>query len=276
MMRSGHDKEQFRDASSPIEKRGRLFLLAAILALMPIGLSAAPASAQNIQASPSALSATVVKGQSTTLTLNLQKTGTEQHVWEPKTSVPWITMTPSYGSTNTITTELDQMRATVNTANLTVGTNLALIYIWESGPGLSRLITVPVTVTVTSSGTPSPAPPSPPPSPPSPPPAPPQTNPGGQVQVLPPPPPPPPPPPAPPSNGVVKVTWAANGEADLAGYKLYVGTRSGVYMQTIDVGKTTSYSITLPKGVTYFFSVTAYDTSGNESGRSAEQSRSLF
>jgi predicted RNase H-related nuclease YkuK (DUF458 family) len=72
------------------------------------------------------------------------------------------------------------------------------------------------------------------------------------------------------------VTWAANREADLAGYKLYVGTRSGVYSRTVDVGKMTSYSISLPKGATYFFAVTAYDSSGNESVRSAELSRSIF
>jgi hypothetical protein len=221
-------------------------------------------------ASPSALAATVAKGQSTTFTLNLQKTGIEQHSWEPKTSVPWITLSPSYGSINTITTELDQVRATVNTANLTVGTNQGLIYIWESGPGLSRLISVPVTVTVTSSGT-TPPPPSPPPAPPSPP-----AIPIGGAVTPPPSPPPPPASPPPPANGVATVTWSANSEADLAGYKVYVGTRSGVYTQTIDVGKTTSYAITLPKGVTYFFCITAYDASGNESGRSVELSRSLF
>ena len=72
------------------------------------------------------------------------------------------------------------------------------------------------------------------------------------------------------------MTWTANREADLAGYKLYVGTSSGVYNRTVDVGKVTSYSISLPKGVTYFFAVTAYDKSGNESRHSGEQSRSLF
>jgi hypothetical protein len=72
------------------------------------------------------------------------------------------------------------------------------------------------------------------------------------------------------------VTWAANSEADLAGYKLHIGTSSGIYNQTVDVGKVTSYAISLPKGVTYFFAITAYDKAGNESGRSAELSRSLF
>lgn len=72
------------------------------------------------------------------------------------------------------------------------------------------------------------------------------------------------------------MTWAANSEADLAGYKLYVGTISGVYNQIIDAGMVTSYRMTLPKGVTYFFSLTAYDRAGNESSRSAEVNRSIF
>jgi hypothetical protein len=211
-----------------------------------------------ITAFPAALSATVVKGQSTTLTLNLQKTGTTQHVWEPKTSVAWVTLSPAYGSSNTITTELDTVRVTVNSSSMPLGTNSGLVYIWESGPGVSRLISVPLTVTVSQTGTTTPPPPPPPP-------------PIGGVT-----PPPPPSPPPSPTNGIATVTWSANGEADLAGYKLYVGTSSGIYNRTVDVGKVTSYSISLPKGVTYFFAVTAYDSSGNESVRSAELSRSLF
>jgi hypothetical protein len=203
----------------------------------------------------------VAKGQSATLTINLQKTGTDPHNWEPTSSVPWISLSPSYGSINTITTELDQLQVTINTGNLTVGTNQALVYIWDTAPGLSRLVTVPLTVTVTSGGGTTPQP-SPPPVPP--------VDLNGQVA------PPPPPPPVPPVNGLATVTWSANSEADLAGYKIYVGTTSGVYTQTIDAGNATSYAITLPKGVTYFFTVTAYDRSGNESARSAELSRSLF
>ena len=237
-------------------KRLRLFALVLIVATVQVGFSGRSAFAQNIQITPSALTATVSKGQSTTLTLNLQKTGTAQHVWEPKTSVNWISLSPAYGSSNTITTELDQVHATVNTASLAVGTNSGLVYISESGPGVSRFITVPVTVTVTAAGT------TPPPPPASPPP------PVGGVT--------PPPPPPSPSTKVATVTWAANSEADLAGYKLHVGTTSGVYSQTIDVGRVTSYAIALPKGVTYFFALTAYDSSGNESGRSAELSRSIF
>ena len=102
------------------------------------------ASAQNVQASPSVLSATLVKGQSTTLTLKLQKSGSDQHVWEPKTNVNWVTLSPNYGSYNTITTETDTVKVTVSTANMTVGTNSGLIYIWDTGSS-ARLITVPLT-----------------------------------------------------------------------------------------------------------------------------------
>jgi fibronectin type 3 domain-containing protein len=74
------------------------------------------------------------------------------------------------------------------------------------------------------------------------------------------------------------VSWTGNTEADLAGYRLYVGTSSGVYGQPIQVSKSaTNYVVTgLPKGQTYFIAVSAYDTTGNESQKSAEVSKSLF
>ena len=121
-MKSGHDKEQSSDRLFSVWTASRLSLWAAAVALSPIGIFATPALAQNIEASPSVLTATVVKGQSTTLTLNLRKTGTDQHNWEPKTNVTWLNLTPGYGSINTITTELDQMKVTVNSANMQVGT----------------------------------------------------------------------------------------------------------------------------------------------------------
>lgn len=69
------------------------------------------------------------------------------------------------------------------------------------------------------------------------------------------------------------VTWNANTEGDLAGYKCYFGTATGVYGAPIDVGNITSCQIpALAESTTYFFAVTAYDTSGNESGFSQEVS----
>ncbi len=73
--------------------------------------------------------------------------------------------------------------------------------------------------------------------------------------------------------GTVVLTWDANTEADLAGYRVYYGTSSRNYTQVIDVGKVTSYTLNqLQENQPYFFAVTAYDTAGNESGYSNEVS----
>jgi hypothetical protein len=58
---------------------------------------------------------------------------------------------------------------------------------------------------------------------------------------------------------------------DLAGYKLYYGSAPGIYDQNIDLGNITNTSQSLPPGM-YYFAVTAYDTSGNESKYSDEVS----
>ena len=104
------------------------------------------------------------------------------------------------------------------------------------------------------------------------------------VVVAPPSPPPPstPPstPPPGPSTGNVTLSWAANGEPDLAGYKVYVGTASGRYDfpgSPFMTGLITSYTISnLPKPQTYFFALSASDNAGNESSLSAEISNSLY
>jgi hypothetical protein len=58
---------------------------------------------------------------------------------------------------------------------------------------------------------------------------------------------------------------------DLAGYKLYYGTASGDYSTSIDMGNVTTFVVpNLTWGIIYYFSVTAYDTGGNESGYSNE------
>jgi hypothetical protein len=74
----------------------------------------------------------------------------------------------------------------------------------------------------------------------------------------------------------VLVEWNPNPEADLAGYKLHYGTTSrtqGSYDETVVISdkNLTHWSLTLP-GDTYYFALTAYDTSGNESGFSVEVS----
>ena len=65
----------------------------------------------------------------------------------------------------------------------------------------------------------------------------------------------------------IDLEWDPNTEPELAGYKIYWGTSSGNYTSSIDVGKTTTYTLSgLDEGETYYFAATAYDGDGNESG----------
>ena len=79
--------------------------------------------------------------------------------------------------------------------------------------------------------------------------------------------------------GTVSLAWNANSETDLSGYKVYKGTSSGAYAAPVATlpKTTTSYTLAgLQTGTTYFFTITAYDNSGNESLHSAEVSKSIF
>lgn len=72
------------------------------------------------------------------------------------------------------------------------------------------------------------------------------------------------------------LTWNANTESDLAGYKVYQGTVSGQYGPPVTLGLVTSYTLTLPSlaiDQRYFWAITAYDLTGNESSKSAEVSK---
>ncbi len=73
-------------------------------------------------------------------------------------------------------------------------------------------------------------------------------------------------------------TTNANGTplTDLAGYRIYYGTVSRGYSQSVDVSNVTSYIIGgFAEGQTYYFAVTAYDTYGNESAYSLETSKTF-
>lgn len=81
--------------------------------------------------------------------------------------------------------------------------------------------------------------------------------------------------------GTANLSWNANTESDLAGYKIYYGASPrtstcppGGYSSNISVGNVTSYALSgLTDGSTYYFSITAYDTSNNESCFSGEVSK---
>ena len=73
------------------------------------------------------------------------------------------------------------------------------------------------------------------------------------------------------------LTWNANTEADLAGYKVYYSISpitSTVGITFVDVGNVTIHTFqTLVDSRPYFFRVTAYDTSNNESSFSNQVSK---
>ena len=59
----------------------------------------------------------------------------------------------------------------------------------------------------------------------------------------------------------VTLIWNANPEPDIAGYRLHYGTASQTYTQVIDVGNSTTATLSnLASGSTYFFVVIAYNT----------------
>ena len=73
------------------------------------------------------------------------------------------------------------------------------------------------------------------------------------------------------------LSWAPSTSTNLAGYKVYIGTASGVYSSSLTVGNTTTYTVSnLGVGHTYYFAVAAYNTSGSESTFSNEVSKSIY
>jgi len=76
------------------------------------------------------------------------------------------------------------------------------------------------------------------------------------------------------------LSWSANTESDLSGYRVYYGTAPGTYIQGaaqgVNAGRVTSFIVNgLTSGRRYYFAVTAYDTSGNESPFSVEQFKDI-
>ncbi len=64
----------------------------------------------------------------------------------------------------------------------------------------------------------------------------------------------------------VRLAWNPSTSLAAAGYFLYYGTEKGVYTNKIDMGNSTTASVSgLQEGQTYYFAVTAYNSSGIES-----------
>lgn len=73
------------------------------------------------------------------------------------------------------------------------------------------------------------------------------------------------------SASLVAITWNNNMESDLAGYRVYCGTMPGGYDYVLDARYNNQVYVSgLEEGIPYYFAVTAYDWSGNESDFSEE------
>jgi len=78
------------------------------------------------------------------------------------------------------------------------------------------------------------------------------------------------------TTGSADLSWTANTETDMAGYKIYIGTQSGLYNPPTTLGTVTAYTATnLTSGKTYYFCVSAVDSASNESPCSVEISKPL-
>ena len=63
----------------------------------------------------------------------------------------------------------------------------------------------------------------------------------------------------------VTLAWNPKQSPDIAGYRIYYGTNSGIYTSRIDAGKVTNLKISdLNRGQTYYFAATTYDHNGSE------------
>lgn len=84
-------------------------------------------------------------------------------------------------------------------------------------------------------------------------------------------------------TGTALLSWNASEDSTVAGYKIYYGMRqrsgdcpNGGYDQIIDAKKATEYKLeNLKIGQKYYFSVTSYNQSGQESCFSDEISKTI-
>lgn len=74
-----------------------------------------------------------------------------------------------------------------------------------------------------------------------------------------------------PGEYSVVLTWNANLDPGVAGYRVHYGTTSRNYSQSFAVGKVNSYLFSrLAGGVMHYFAISTYDVGGTESALSGE------
>jgi hypothetical protein len=75
------------------------------------------------------------------------------------------------------------------------------------------------------------------------------------------------------SGGALDAAWLPSLHPDLAGYKLFWGTVSRTYTDSVTLGRVTSHLISgLQNGTRYYATISAFDSLGHEGGRAPEQS----
>ena len=204
--------------------------------ILAISLSALP-DAWALQATPTTLSFQAVQGGASPSSQILNVLKSNNH------TVNWSSKDNatwlSVSPTSGSITNSAQISVSVNPAGLAAGTYTATVTVTATKGGN---ISVPVTLTVTSGST---------------------TRSTSTSTSS--------------SGSTVTLTWQPSTSTNLSGYKVYMGTASGVYNSPITVGNLISYTVSsLGVGSTYYFAVTGYDTSGNESGFSNEVSKSIY
>lgn len=80
--------------------------------------------------------------------------------------------------------------------------------------------------------------------------------------------------------GSASLAWSAPGDNRVTGFRVYVGSSSGTYLQQkgsgLNAGGGTSFTVTgLDAGKRYYFAVTSYDGAGNESSFSSEATKTV-
>ncbi len=86
----------------------------------------------------------------------------------------------------------------------------------------------------------------------------------------------------PSQTGNVTLAWDApttnedgSDLTDLAGYRVYYGTSSGSYTNSVNIGNITGATINSLSSGTWYFAITAYNSSGIESSYSTELSTTI-
>jgi len=79
-------------------------------------------------------------------------------------------------------------------------------------------------------------------------------------------------------SATAALNWSAAADSRVIGYRVYYGTASRVFLQAkgsgLDAGASISFVVSnLQAGTTYYFAVTSYDASQNESDYSGEVSK---